>query len=112
MAKKNVGIRQIFVRTVPERLTYWFANKIHKEFGCSSLNGLMKEASVLIEAPKIKDAFKAIMGRCRKCSFHRALPNIFNPLKQYNDFNPSEIGEVVSWDQISRLSEFHFLTEK
>ncbi|CBY32007.1 unnamed protein product [Oikopleura dioica] len=107
VSKKNVGIRQIYVTTIPERLTYWFAHRIHKEFGCSSLNGLIKEASTLVEAPKIKDAFKAIMGRCKKCSFHRVLPNIFNPLKEYNDFNPSEIGEVFSWDQISRLSELN-----
>ena len=69
------------------------------------MNGMVKEASILIEAPKIKDAFKAIISRCRKCSFHRNLPNIYNPLKENQDYNPTEIGEVISWDQISRLSE-------
>jgi len=35
------------------------------------------------------------------------MPNIINPLKQYNDLNLSEVGDVVSWDQISRLSELN-----
>ncbi|CBY11468.1 unnamed protein product [Oikopleura dioica] len=104
---KNFGVRKVNVTVIPERFTNWVAQKVHDEHGCSSMNAMLNVAKSVVDAPKIKDAIKAIIGRCRKCTFMRNVPNTYVDLKEYKDLNPSRIGEVVSWDQLSRRSELN-----
>ncbi|CBY07371.1 unnamed protein product [Oikopleura dioica] len=101
--KRNFGIRQGYVIVIPERMTNWVVQKVHDEKGCSSQTALLNEACM--EVPLIRDAIKAITSKCRNCSFLRNVPNIATQLKEYNDFNPTFAGNVVSWDQLTRHSE-------
>ncbi|CBY14813.1 unnamed protein product [Oikopleura dioica] len=105
VATKNFGIRSLNVTVIPERFTNWIAQKVHDEHGCSSMSSMINVAKSVVEAPKIKDAIKAIIGRCRKCTFMRNVPNTYVDLKEYKDLNPTRIGEIVSWDQLTRRSE-------
>ncbi|CBY22343.1 unnamed protein product [Oikopleura dioica] len=104
---RNFGVRKVKIPVVPERLTNWVAQRIHSENGCTSLTSMLNEAKATIETPKIKDALKAIIGRCRKCTFFRNLPNTILDLKEYKDLSPTKVGEVVSWDQLTRKSELN-----
>ncbi|CBY11671.1 unnamed protein product [Oikopleura dioica] len=105
VANRDFGVRKSKVVVIPERLTNWIAQKVHDEHGCASMNALTNVAKSVVDAPKLKDAVKAIIGRCRKCTFMRNVPNTYVNLKEYDDLNPTKLGEIVSWDQLSRRSE-------